>query len=368
MNPVSQVRAQIAEAAQRRDWQAARGAFDAVEAPVTPVWEAILHAADRCERLADAEELFGRMQADRSCRLRVRSFNSMVNLNSRRGDVGRVEELLATMRAESIRPDAMLYSAILNGYARSGDVEAATRAWQEMLDAGIRPTSVSYVSLLNVLAEAKLPDLAVARVEEMSACGLVPQVQHWNAVLKACQRAPDSEAALRNLARMKESGARRPTWCPTRQCCWRWSAATRRAAGRPWTRSSRGWPGTASSPTLLRDAGHRAAGRGHYRGGPGGAAGGRPRRAGGRGQRLPRGWGPRRGALDQGRPPGRRGGGLTRWGGAPAALPTGSRCRRSRTAPTSGTAPRAPRSGSAPRPGAAGGHVRTLPPTPPHDL
>eukprot|EP00929_Paragymnodinium_shiwhaense_P097899 TRINITY_DN59483_c0_g1_i3.p1 TRINITY_DN59483_c0_g1~~TRINITY_DN59483_c0_g1_i3.p1 ORF type:complete len:388 (-),score=64.23 TRINITY_DN59483_c0_g1_i3:200-1363(-) len=192
--------ASLAKAAAERDWFRATTVFQGIPCPDVKYWQAMLHAADRCGRLAEAEEVFAKMPATYR---RINGYTSLINLNSRVGNVPRTRELLQEMMKDDIQPDVYVLSAMLAGFSRARDVEGALAFWQEMLALGIEPSKTSFLSLMNVFAAAGRPELVMEWIGKMDAHNHRATQVHWNVALKACQVKQDGAMARDVLAKMR---------------------------------------------------------------------------------------------------------------------------------------------------------------------
>eukprot|EP00933_Yihiella_yeosuensis_P005306 TRINITY_DN109796_c0_g1_i1.p1 TRINITY_DN109796_c0_g1~~TRINITY_DN109796_c0_g1_i1.p1 ORF type:complete len:464 (+),score=80.83 TRINITY_DN109796_c0_g1_i1:14-1405(+) len=199
-----EVKEAMTKALDMRDWSGVRAAFDAMPQPEQVVYTFLLHAADRCNKRFEAEDIFAEMKNKGVFRSEI-AFTSLINLCAREGDVGRVRQLMQELKSEGLTPDVMVYSAALTAFGRSGDSDGGLALWQEMISSGVQPTAISYIAFLNVSAAARDPAASRERLMEMAKFGLRPQAAHWNAVLKACKLADDANFALQILEEMKTS-------------------------------------------------------------------------------------------------------------------------------------------------------------------
>lgn len=215
----------IKKAARARDWDAAQEAFTGVENPDPLVYNAIIHAADACNRFDDAFQLFSQMQ-EAGLPLSAVTFSPLVRLAGRSRRLEKAKQLAEEMQSAGIALNGHIYSALIDAHKFARDVEGALEVWQEMKRLDVPVTESSLCSIM--AAVAVLGD--VSRSEELLR-EVHPTIQlniaHYNCVLLACRKAGDPDSAQRVLREMKEKGIRPDVIAYTSLL------VSMRAAGRP---------------------------------------------------------------------------------------------------------------------------------------
>lgn len=109
------------------------------------------------------------------------SFTSVISAGSRSGRVALAEQILDTMRAEGVPPNAATYNAVITGCSSSPAGGGSGGGWQRAL------------RLLERMAADPRPEAQ-------------PEALSYTLVLKACGRAGRWETALQLLAEMQVGG------------------------------------------------------------------------------------------------------------------------------------------------------------------
>uniref|UniRef100_A0A453R9P5 Pentacotripeptide-repeat region of PRORP domain-containing protein n=1 Tax=Aegilops tauschii subsp. strangulata TaxID=200361 RepID=A0A453R9P5_AEGTS len=95
-------------------------------------------------------------------------FNKLLAPLARAGDLPRMTQLFSSMRAATVRPDAVTYGILVNGLCKSGRVGDALRMLDGMSgsDSDVRPDVVTVNTVVNGLCKSGRVQEAVTFVEE----------------------------------------------------------------------------------------------------------------------------------------------------------------------------------------------------------
>jgi pentatricopeptide repeat domain-containing protein 1 len=188
-------------------WAEAIALLDDMEARGIPsnarCYNGALSACDRADQPEVALRLFEKMRTGEDERIRPTtiSYTSAISACARRPSYAdRSPALLAQMRRDGLRPNAVTFGATAQAYATLGHWEAALQLLADMEAEGVAPNIVVLSNIVNACAEAAAWKPALALTFGMSSrYGVTPDVACVNAAIKACARAQEPAAALELL-------------------------------------------------------------------------------------------------------------------------------------------------------------------------
>ena len=188
-------------------WAEAIALLDDMEARGIPsnarCYNGALSACDRADQPEVALRLFEKMRTGEEERIRPTtiSYTSAISACARRPSYAeRSPALLAQMRRDGLRPNAVTFGATAQAYATLGHWEAALQLLADMEAEGVAPNIVVLSNIVNACAEAAEWKPALALTHGMSSrYGVTPDVACINAAIKACARAQEPAAALELL-------------------------------------------------------------------------------------------------------------------------------------------------------------------------
>ena len=188
-------------------WAEAIALLDDMEARGIPsnarCYNGALSACDRADQPEVALRLFEKMRTGEEERIRPTtiSYTSAISACARRPSYAdRSPALLAQMRRDGLRPNAVTFGATAQAYATLGHWEAALQLLADMEAEGVAPNIVVLSNIVNACAEAAAWKPALALTHGMSSrYGVTPDVACVNAAIKACARAQEPAAALELL-------------------------------------------------------------------------------------------------------------------------------------------------------------------------
>ena len=188
-------------------WAEAIALLDDMEARGIPsnarCYNGALSACDRADQPEVALRLFEKMRTGEEERIRPTtiSYTSAISACARRPSYAeRSPALLAQMRRDGLRPNAVTFGATAQAYATLGHWEAALQLLADMEAEGVAPNIVVLSNIVNACAEAAEWKPALALTHGMSSrYGVTPDVACVNAAIKACARAQEPAAALELL-------------------------------------------------------------------------------------------------------------------------------------------------------------------------
>jgi len=196
----------IKKAAQVQDWDAAISAFRGVRGTPSPLnFNAILHAADKCERHEDADKLYAEMR-EAGHPVSASTFTPLLNIAARMRQLDRANLILSEMKKDGIDPNAHTYTVMIKAHSKVDDFDGAMQIWQEMKEVGVQPTAHTLLTLMKI-PMIKGDVEGVERLIEEAAGKVKIEGSHFNSLLEACCRRHDAAAALRVLERMGKNGA-----------------------------------------------------------------------------------------------------------------------------------------------------------------
>merc|ERR1719271_1792011 len=116
------------------------------------------------------------------------TFNALIDVCARQGDVDRAAQLFRDMCSLGVSPDLITYSTVIKGYCVQGDLEQAIQLFTLMRKRGIQPDAILFNSILvKLYGRAQDLDTALRHVDTMPAkYGFVANDQVYTCLVAAC--------------------------------------------------------------------------------------------------------------------------------------------------------------------------------------
>jgi len=118
------------------------------------------------------------------------TYTSIVGIYSRRRDLRAVENILQTMMAANVDPDAATWSAMLNAHVESGDWVGVVRRWEAIPEEHKRADSVVATGMKAMV----LQSLSFSRVLAVFRSIEQPTTRHWSLVMQSASDHQNWEA------------------------------------------------------------------------------------------------------------------------------------------------------------------------------
>ncbi|CAE7864981.1 Rf1 [Symbiodinium microadriaticum] len=162
---------QICQSGRKRNFLAAKEAFEEAEVKDAIMYSAIIGAAANCKEFDEGMAYFEEIQSS------------------------------------SLEAGDSVYSATLKLLGIQGNYEEASRIWQQMVDTGLLKRSSRQqgclTGLLNAAASAGDVELVLKDMDAAQATGVELNPSHFGCLLKACRQSRDLENAEKALKRMR---------------------------------------------------------------------------------------------------------------------------------------------------------------------
>eukprot|EP00439_Symbiodinium_sp_Y106_P085545 s109_g28.t3 len=170
---VKDITSRICRSGRKRNFLAAKEAFEEAQVKDALMYSAIIGAAANCKEFDEGMAYFEEIQSS------------------------------------SLEATDSVYSAVLKLLGIQGNYESASRIWQEMVDAGLLQRSSRQQScltgLLNAAASAGHVELVLKDMDAAQAQGVELNPSHFGCLLKACRESRDLENAEKALKRMRDA-------------------------------------------------------------------------------------------------------------------------------------------------------------------
>lgn len=125
------------------------------------------------------------------------TFNSLIDVLARQGDMARANELFRDMTLKNVTPDLISYSTLIKGHCSRGDLEQGLQLLGLMQRRGIAPDAVLFNSILDGCAHKQMRTLTEQVLRDMEAANIAPSNFTLSILAKLYGRCGDLEAAFR---------------------------------------------------------------------------------------------------------------------------------------------------------------------------
>jgi pentatricopeptide repeat protein len=125
------------------------------------------------------------------------TFNSLIDVCARSGEMQRVQPLLEDMSNQGIEPNVITYSTVLKGYCSANRIDEAFELLEEMKkNKAICPDEVTYNTLLDGCARHGLYDRGLTVLAEMRAANVPPSNFTLSVLVKLASRSRKTSKAF----------------------------------------------------------------------------------------------------------------------------------------------------------------------------
>jgi pentatricopeptide repeat protein len=124
------------------------------------------------------------------------TFNALIDLCARNGDVERSTEIFRDMCALGVTPDLITYSTVIKGYCVKGELEQALTLFTLMRKRGIAPDAVLFNSILDGAARKQMTSLVEQVFHDMETSGVAPSNYTLSILIRLHGKNQDMETAL----------------------------------------------------------------------------------------------------------------------------------------------------------------------------
>lgn len=139
----------------------------------------------------------------------ARLMNGMLKVCAKVGSSDRAQHWFGKMRLKyGVSPDAVSYNIMLGLYAKAGDIASAEDLLKKMGRSGHGADNISFNALIRACAKAKEPEQAERWLLRMDRQRLEPDLASFNATLQACEQGDDLARLWRVRELMQASGTR----------------------------------------------------------------------------------------------------------------------------------------------------------------
>eukprot|EP00933_Yihiella_yeosuensis_P071182 TRINITY_DN79387_c0_g1_i1.p1 TRINITY_DN79387_c0_g1~~TRINITY_DN79387_c0_g1_i1.p1 ORF type:complete len:954 (+),score=224.23 TRINITY_DN79387_c0_g1_i1:150-3011(+) len=127
----------------------------------------------------------------------VVTFNSLIDVCARSGEMNRVQPLMEDMTKTGIEPNVITYSTVLKGYCSANRLDEAFMILEEMKrNSNLRPDEVTYNTLLDGCARQGLFDRGMSVLTEMRTAGVSPSNFTLSVLVKLATRSKRTNKAF----------------------------------------------------------------------------------------------------------------------------------------------------------------------------
>jgi pentatricopeptide repeat protein len=127
----------------------------------------------------------------------ITTYNTLIDVCARSGNMGCVEGFLEEMSTLKIEPNVITYSTILKGYCQENRLDKAFDLLQDMKKtAQFRPDEITYNTLLDGCARHGYYERGMALLEDMQAAKVAPSNFTLSVLVKLCNRGKRLEMAF----------------------------------------------------------------------------------------------------------------------------------------------------------------------------
>jgi len=131
-------------------------------------------------------------------------YNSVIDAQARAGAMDEISEVLDTMKADSITPDAISWATIVKGYCVQGDLNKAFEVFRSTLKTSSPKDSMIYNNILDGCIRHSRFDLAETLLEEMESSEVVPSNYTFGILVKLYSRRRQVDKAFEVIERMSK--------------------------------------------------------------------------------------------------------------------------------------------------------------------
>jgi pentatricopeptide repeat protein len=126
----------------------------------------------------------------------VATFNALIDLCARNGDVERAADIFRDMCAAGVAPDLITYSTVIKGYCVKGELEQAITLFTLMRKRGIAPDAVLFNSILDGAARKQMTSLVEQVFHDMETSRVTPSNYTLSILVRLHGKNQDMETAL----------------------------------------------------------------------------------------------------------------------------------------------------------------------------
>ncbi|CAN0899273.1 Putative pentatricopeptide repeat-containing protein At1g02420 [Linum grandiflorum] len=181
----------------------ARNVYHALKAEFTPnLWT--FNVLLSGWKSVEEAELFFREMKEFGVAPDVVSYNSLIDVYCKGGELKKAYEMVEKMRDEDIPPDVITYTSIIGGLGLAGQPDKARNVLKEMKEYGCYPDVAAYNAVIRNYCIAKRLADAHALVHEMEAKGLTPNSTTYNLFFRVFYWANDLRSSWSLYGKMMD--------------------------------------------------------------------------------------------------------------------------------------------------------------------
>ncbi|CAI9785410.1 unnamed protein product [Fraxinus pennsylvanica] len=132
--------------------------------------------------VGNAREVYG-MMGDIGIKSTIVTYNTMLDLFCKKGEVQHAVDLLLEMQRRDFRPNDVTYNVLINGLSKKGEFDKAKELIGEMLNKGLKVSAYTYNPLICGYCQKGMLIEALGLREEMEVRGALPSISTYNAFI-----------------------------------------------------------------------------------------------------------------------------------------------------------------------------------------
>lgn len=161
----------------------------------------------------EAESFFEEMR-DMGVEPDIVSYNCMVDVYCKRGEMEKANKMVDEMRKREVIPDVFTYTSLIGGLGLAGQPDKAREILKEMREDGCHPDPAAYNATIRNFCIAKRLGEAYSLMDEMVSKGLSPNPTTYNLFFRVFYWSNDLPSSWNLYVRMMETGC-----LPNTQSC-----------------------------------------------------------------------------------------------------------------------------------------------------